>query len=122
MPLPPARYLQHFWIHGKHYGTAPRTTEQYPEARAAPRGKSFFCSECGDLWAQCPIEDTVTGLFCQYAVTTVPCSKHHEVGQWLIIAGTLYQSWDKDFTRAMPEAVLRRELDILLKNFPEVLE
>lgn len=119
MSLFPTRYLQHFWIHGKHYGTAQRTTVPCHETKTHPDSKSYFCPVCGEIWAQCPIEDSATGLFRPYVVTTVPCSKHHKVSQWLVVAGTLYQSWDKEFVCAMPEAVLKRELEILLKTYPE---
>jgi hypothetical protein len=94
---------QHFIIEGKHLGTAERTPRFVHAEVHNPVGYAFFCPCCGDVWARCPVEDQ------PWTVWTKPCRKHSTSA--LDIPGSLWLSWDKEFSLALPQEVLRWELE-----------
>lgn len=95
-------WQQSFIVEGKYLGETPRT--YHPETGREPLGYCFFCQECSRLWALCPI------LGQPSQVLTRPCLQHP---MWKDF-GSLWTSWDRDFTEAWPADVLTMELGYLL--------
>ncbi len=100
---------QHFFIEGRSFGSAirggPRDVNQHGEG---PISYAFFCPDaaCGRVWALAPMADR------PFQVWSRLCSRHrgrsHDTGG---PAGTLALAWDAHWTEALPEQVLRWELE-----------
>jgi hypothetical protein len=102
--------LQHFIIDGKYFGQSERQLERVHETYQVPWSLAFFCPDCGEVWARCPV--TVDDVQQKFRVLQSPCKKHQAL-HWLP-AGSLTLSYDEDFSNAFPFEVLQRELLLYL--------
>lgn len=106
------RYTQHFIVEGKHLGETPRPAVKYGAmCVGAPQAYAFFCPLCGEVWARCPVVD-FQGVVQPFQATTKECRKHPDfLNLWTTrIPGSIFLSFDKEFTAALPEEALKREL------------
>jgi len=113
------RFTQQFIVNGKYLGAAPRTFVPVHETLAPPSSYAYFCPVCADLWARCPVTDTITNSMEKFQVWTVPCEKHQHNSHHHI-PGSLFLVWDKTFNESFPEDVLRYELNQALKLYKDV--
>ena len=109
--------IQHFFLHGKHYGTAERSRETIHRQQFPPRGDAFFCPSCASLWAICPIEGAET------MVNTAGCEQHP---LWSDLpGGSLWlaePSMKSDFNRAIPRELLAREVMLYLSMYDKEIQ
>ena len=73
-----------------------------------PHPFAFFCPHCGDLWARCPVETPAHTkvLWLSWSRPCRKCPPHS--GE---IPGSLILPWEPEFNSALPEEVLRWELN-----------
>src|SRR5687767_11974568 len=107
-------FTQHFFIEGKLLGEAPRGLIRVHEVHAPPPSYLFYCGNCGDVFARCPVTvkiPQVVSWVNQWHSISKTCWKCRErckyLSEW---PGTLSCPWDKDFTASFPLTVLQREL------------
>ena len=97
---------QDFFVDGKYLGSGQR----YPIPRIG-HGESvtsyaFYCTKCGEVWARAPIAGA------RWQFWTVPCRKcPPSFPSFFTVPGSIWTTWDWEFTDAFPDAVLRWELD-----------
>jgi hypothetical protein len=99
--------LQHFIIEGRYLGSAER---QFSLTRGAnPLSEAFLCWSCGECFAKCPIDGRPWNFH------RMTCRKCKKMDGLSICPGSLWMSWDHEFTAALPLPVLQwefeRELD-----------
>lgn len=99
-------FQQHFFIEGKHFGTAARSRVWVHGELQAPRSLAYFCPKCAEIWARCPVVGEWSNP--DWAVLSMHCKKHNEP-TWQV-SGSLSINWDKEYVDAFPEAVLQWEL------------
>ena len=97
-------WTQTFLVEGRYLGTAMRKHDS--KHADPPRGCLFVCPSCGRTWATCPIEGR------PFQVWVRPCLQHP---LWKDF-GSVWLSWDPDFTDAFPPDLLSRELNYLLEH------
>lgn len=95
-------YPQAFFIEGRYLGTTERQFSLL--AGSPPLSYGFFCHACGEVYAKCPIADRPWQYWSR---TCRKCSGGGSLG----IPGSLELSWDKEFTEALPLAVLQWEFE-----------
>jgi hypothetical protein len=104
---------QHFIVEGKYLGAVQRNLERVHNTAAIPQSYAFFCPECGDVWARCPV--TFGTKQQSFLVWRISCRKH-DSSHYLNVPGSLHMAWDKPFSEAFPEEVLWRELAVHLDH------
>lgn len=100
-------YKQHYIVAGKYLGSAPRKHDIIHGEHCRPLSNLYFCRQCGDVWAKCPVEDA-SGKVSQWLSFSTLCPKC--AGSELEVPGSLYRAWDMRFCEALPESVLRWEV------------
>jgi hypothetical protein len=102
-------FRQLLFIEGKHLGEAWRKKELHGGELQAPLSLQFYCPQCGDVWAKAPITfpDGTTTAWLAYRAG---CRKHPQ--HYSQPGGTLFLSWLAEFSEALTEGALRRELDL----------
>lgn len=99
---------QHFIIEGRYLGSVERRFDL--TRGASPFSYAFFCQHCGEVFAKCPID----GRPWQYwSRTCRKCPGGGTLGN----PGSLWLSWDSEFTSALPEPALKWEFQRLLDQF-----
>ena len=120
MSLP---FRQLFFIDGKCVAEGERN---WWKARrplvVAPMSYLFYCSECGDVWAKCPVHNPATGEVQPFQGHRHPCRKCRprywdQRGQ---LPGSLLLEYDDEFTEALPNEVLRRELLLAIDAYEQL--
>lgn len=105
--------LEQAWIiEGKFYGTAAR----YPLANIGNStevyGYAFCCAYCGRTWARAPVVER------RFQFLMRDCRKCG-LGRFYSPErppGSVYVSWDREYTVALPDAVLQWEFDRHMDN------
>lgn len=97
---------QTFTLEGEAFGAAERTAVFRDGDLRPPFGLGFFCPACCRLWAACPVEGR------RSFVLSRECPRHQT--SFFGPAGSLWDSQDPDFCRALPAALLQRELELHL--------
>lgn len=110
-------YTQHYIVGGKYLGQSPRSKVHVHEELQPPYSFAYFCPQCGDVWARCPVVKDSTQETQRYMVHALACEKHQQ-DRFLQPAGAMMLSWDEVYNAAMPLEVLRRELLIWLQDYP----
>ena len=100
---------QHFIIGGQYFPAADRTLAITHAQAHTPYSYAFCCPKCGEVWARAGVEGNSQWSFLQRA-----CSKHSE---GLQVPGSVWLSWDRDFTNAFPLELLLRELHLHINYF-----
>lgn len=106
--------LQHFIIEGKYLGRFARATVEFDYgSRQVPLSKFFFCVECGETFAKCPVENgTKTS---SWSAVPACCSRCTPTwGQH--VAGSIWHH-EPTFTDSFPPEVLAREFTLHLRKF-----
>lgn len=101
-------YLRHWIVEGKYLGKSEAKRRWIHEQRAAPIGYHFFCTECGRLWASCPVDGE------KHMVWARPCADHSNLG-FGQVPGTLHLDWDQQFVAEMPALVIEYEFLVHLR-------
>jgi hypothetical protein len=65
------------------------------------------------------VKNNYTGEISQFTAIEYLCKKCTNNGRFLHIPGTIFMSWEKEFNAVIPPELLRRELGILLQQYPE---
>ena len=101
---------QFFFLEGAYMGEALRDRHFVHTSSEYPRGYGFFCPTCCRVWATAPTE-SVSSIALHMACLKCP--------PWLAGTppGSLWVSLDEGFNEALPDSLLRRELDIHLKFY-----
>lgn len=102
--------LQHFFIEGKHLGSAERLVSIAGGVLGKPMSLLLFCEQCGDTFARAPIEGRP---WVAYRLLCRKCIPAFNV----LVPGSIWLSWDREFTSAFPDAVLRWEFNRHLEWF-----
>lgn len=102
-------WTQHFYVHGEYLGSSERLPLITKGVAHRPFSVAYFCPTCGEVWARAAIEGA------PFQPWVVSCEKHR--GLKYSPAGCLWMDWDKDYTKAFPPKVLKRELEMLLEHF-----
>ena len=92
--------FREFIISGKSFGSAPVEWERIHGELYPPRSYALCCPACGEMWAKLPAEG---GSWMFMSVRCEGCGN-----------GSI-SLWDWVPESSWPEAVWRRELDLLLK-------
>lgn len=106
-------FQQHFFLRGKHLGTAQRNLVWVHAELSRPHGTALFCPICSEVWLLAPIEGQKT-----FALH-VECERH-KTSSFYTIPGSSLLSWDSEWNNSLPPELLKRELllqiDALLKE------
>lgn len=107
---------QHFFIEGRYLGSASRSPFfREPLLGQLPLSKLFYCSNCGEVFAKCPVELVDNSTTTWQAVYGC-CRKCEPSG--LQVPGSIWH-FEAEFTAAFPDAVLLWEVNRHLDNFQE---
>lgn len=101
-------YRQLLFIEGKHLGEMRRKKELHGGELQAPLSLQFYCPQCGDVWAKAPVilpEGTAPWI-----AYRAGCRQHPQ--HYSQPGGTLFHAWLRDFSEALTEGALHRELDL----------
>lgn len=111
---------QLFFIEATLRGQAERELVYVHNERRRPMSGLYFCSECGEVWAKCPVvgDDGVASPWQSYRTLCRKC--FHYSKTMFQVPGSLTLSWDKDFMQALPMPVLAWELDRHLDHYERV--
>ena len=99
--------LRHFLVEGRYLGAHPARKRVIHELLAPPVGYSFFCTECGKLWAECPVDGA------RFMVWARPCAEHKPTS--FDVPGSLIMGWEPEFVSDFPPDVWARELRLHLQ-------
>lgn len=102
---------QQFLVDGQYLGSCQRYPLLQHGHPQPPQSYGFVCPHCGDVWARAWIDNHPFFFF------TRSCRKHHS--RSLAPAGSLWLPLEIDFTAALPEAVMRRELLLHLDHIEQ---
>lgn len=104
-----APFKQHFFVRGAYLGSSGRK-QAAANPLWPPKGSAFFCPDCSELWANCPIEGQQTIVY------MVTCDKHPA---WSLYTapGSMWQGFDKDWLRDIPLFLAKREFALMMKLY-----
>ena len=112
-------HVQQFIIGTKYFGTAPRTYEAVHGTVVPPSSYAYFCPVCAEVWARCPVTSVASGKVSRFQVLTLTCGKHTNT-EALQIPGSLFLSWDRAYSEAFPEELIRYELTQALNLYKDI--
>lgn len=101
MPL-----TQQFFVGNQYLGEAPRGLAS--RTNSPPPSLAFFCPQCGEVWARCPIDNQ------RWTISHSPCEKCDRI-DILTLPGSLWRALDTEFQNALPREALLREFHLALK-------
>ena len=106
--------LQHFIVEGKYLGQVARASVQFDfNSRQYPLSKFFYCVECGETFAKCPVE--IGPKTANWTAVPACCIKCQPTwGQH--VAGSIWHH-EAEFTASFPPEVLAREFHLHLRKF-----
>ena len=104
----PAGFAQDFFAEGRYLGSVERRFDL--TKGVAPLSYAFFCHACGDVFAKAPIPNRPWQYWSR---TCRKCPGSETLG----IPGSLWLSWDTEYTDALPAPVLQWELERELEFF-----
>jgi len=84
----------------------------WPRLRYRRTGVAYFCPHCGDIWARLVFTDS-RGVQMPFDVERVACAKHPD--SWNT-AGSLLASGLEALVELLPSDVLKRELELHIKE------
>ena len=105
--------IQHFIIEGHYMGQAQRQLINIHGQLQPPPSLIFICSVCGEAYARCPVESSHKPLW----QPMMRCCSKCTPDTFTAPAGSIWLSWDDEFTLAFPEPVLHREFLLHLNHF-----
>lgn len=100
-------WKQLLFINDLYYGEMDRGLVPVHETVQPPSSIAYFCAICGIVWARAVVEGK------RYTIWDRRCGQHPTIFA-SEKAGSIWIDWDRYFTDALPEAALRRELEIHL--------
>ncbi len=113
-------FTQQFIINGRYLGTAERKHTFTHGQITAPSSYAFFCPHCANIWARCPVTQKYTEATSFFQVLSIPCERcpmrlpYH-------IPGSVFLSWDKEFSEAFPDELIAHEFNQAVKLYEGVL-
>lgn len=106
-------FQQHFIIEGKPLGVALRKLQQVHEDRIIPWSQAFVCPTCAEIWARCPVMQGEQ--MSQFIFQPMACRKHKQTRS-SEPSGSLYLSWDKEFSESFPDEVVKWQFHRYLES------
>ena len=104
-------YTQHFIIETHWLGQAERPAVYIHAEAQPPRSLIFLCECCGTEYARCPVVGS------NLWQPIMRCCRHCTPNSLTAPAGSIWLSWDNEFTLAFPPAVLDREFLLHLNHY-----
>ena len=105
-------YTRHFYIWSNYYGAAEEHKRIIHAELHEPQHYAMFCPECGEVWARMPVDGVGTPNW--WRIIGGNCERHPPTSRY-VVGGSLILNWEQELTDLLPEAVLRRELELHLK-------
>lgn len=100
-------YIQIFIMGNRTLARAERGKQEISTDRYPPNSLLFYCTECGDVYAKFPVirvSDNRPLSWRSMAGCCTRCRKSYE------IPGSIWCSWEAEYTRRLPREVLQHEL------------
>ena len=97
--------IQHFIVEGKYLGQAMRTRIFIHGESQEPKQYAYFCPQCGEVWARCPIDNLRTQAW--WFSIHLPCRKHRT--SRFVVPGALSLAWEPEFAAVFPPGVVAWE-------------
>lgn len=115
-----AQFQQHFIVHGEYLGFGLRSLDKRGPFPTVPSSLAYFCPYCGEVWARFPVERVAgSGHYERFQSDVAVCSRCSEPHSSRA-PGSIWRSFDPEFTSSFPHAALLRELRVLLNfHYPE---
>ena len=89
-------YDQHFHVEGRFLGSVTRPATIVHAERQPPYSYAYFCPDCGNLWAKCPVSDT-NGRVMKWQIQGGHC-KDHPGPSAFTVAGSLLLAWEEEYS------------------------
>lgn len=105
-------------VEGKFYPSVSMDAIHKHGGYHAPSGAVYVCPKCGNSWARFHVMHTVTKEVSRYMPWAMLCSSCKGETSYANYAGTVMRSWDVEFSSSLSPELLRRELEILLQQYP----
>ena len=103
-------FPQVIFLAGRNYPCAPRGLIPIRGAYYPPPSYAWFCPVCAEIWARAVVATH------RFHVMTHPCEKHLEpMSPMLQVSGSLLLPMEESFNESLPEALVRRELELHIK-------
>jgi len=93
-------FTQSFIVEGRYLGQASRGLLSVAGGAIVPPSYAFFCGDCADLWARCPVETPRSLSQCDWMVWKRPC-RRCLTSRGGGIPGSLMLPWEPDFNQAL---------------------
>jgi hypothetical protein len=101
--------IQHFFIEGKYLGQSLRQINTSSCGSGIPQSLLFYCYGCGEVFGKAPVVDA-DGNNHEWFAYRLGCRKCPPAYQSMV-PGSIFLSWDHEFTAAFSDAVLRWEVE-----------
>lgn len=109
-------FTQLLFVHNKPLGEGPRN-HNYTSHAEHPVSYAWFCPVCMEVWARSVVYQEGKQEPEPAVAWTRGCTEHFLYGNEA--PGSLYLPWDATFNSDLPFPALKRELHLLLKEYPE---
>lgn len=100
----------HLTVAGKWYAFQDRGMVIIHAQAQAPYSYAFCCPRCGEIWARYGVEHTDS----QWSFLRRECERH---AYGLTVPGSVWISYEPEFTSAFPPELLARELELHINFF-----
>jgi len=89
-------YDQHFHVEGRFLGSVVRSHVIVHGERQPAYSYAYFCPDCGELWAKCPVTDE-NGFVNKWQIQGGHCRLHPGPSQFTV-AGSLLLAWEPEYS------------------------
>ena len=89
-------YDQSIHIEGRFLGSFVRPAAIVHAERQPPYSYAYFCTDCGEVWAKCPVTDS-NGAVSKWQIQGGQCRKHPGPSPF-VVAGSLLLSWEPEYS------------------------
>lgn len=115
-----AQFTQHFIVNGQYLGAGIRGLDKRPPFPSVPPSLAYFCPYCGEVWARFPVEAVAgSGRYERFQSDVAVCGRCREPHSSRA-PGSIWRSFDPEFTSSFPHEALLWELRVLLNfYYPE---
>lgn len=104
MKLP---YIQVFILANKSLASVQRKGQEINAKFYPPNSLLFYCTECGNVYAKFPVMEVITNRILSWRAMAGCCTRCRKS---LEIPGSIWCSWEQEYTRRLPREVLQLEL------------
>jgi hypothetical protein len=94
-------YEQSIYIEGRFLGSFIRPAAIVHAERQQPYSYAYFCPECGEVWARCPVQRIGDNLSrSMYQIQGGYCRRHVGPSPFTV-AGSLLLSWEPEYSNLL---------------------